>query len=39
MRKKMQYWHGYLVGTWQYRIRPRMNLQYIRGYIIGRFGG
>lgn len=38
MRKKIQYLMGYLAGTWEYRLRPRMSWDYVRGYCAGLFG-
>jgi hypothetical protein len=36
--RRFQYWLGYVIGTWQCRIKPRMNIQFVRGYIAGRLG-
>ena len=33
----MNYWLGYAIGYYQKRIRPRLSVQYWRGYVAGMF--
>jgi hypothetical protein len=37
MKKRVQYWHGWLAGGFE-KARQRLNVQYILGYISGLLG-
>lgn len=36
--RRFQYRVGYAIGYWQHQIRPRLRIQYIRGYVAGKMG-
>lgn len=38
MKRRLAYWHGRVAGYWEYKVRPRLCVEYVRGYLAGWLG-